>query len=50
MMAERDRQRNQHRLDAIDFASAAIEEAQYAVLDAQLARMTADSMAAAASA
>jgi hypothetical protein len=36
-------------LDAIDYAAAAIEEAEYAVLDAQLARVTADSLRAAAS-
>jgi hypothetical protein len=34
-------------IDAVDFASAAIEEAQYAVLDAVLARRRADVMAAA---
>ena len=34
-------------IDALDFASAAIEEAQYAVLDAVLARRKADVMAAA---
>ena len=34
-------------IDAVDFASAAIEEAQYAVLDAVLARRKADVMAAA---
>ena len=32
-------------IDAVDFASAAIEEAQYAVLDAVLARRKADVMA-----
>ena len=34
-------------IDAVNFASAAIEEAQYAVLDAVLARRRADVMAAA---
>ena len=33
--------------DAVDFAAAAIKEAEYAVLNAQLARMNADAMAAA---
>ena len=32
---------------AVDFASAALEEAEYAVLDARLARMEADDLAAA---
>ena len=32
---------------AIDFAYAAIEEAEYAVLDAELARMEADELSAA---
>ena len=34
-------------IDAVNFASAAIEEAEYAVLDAVLARRRADVMAAA---
>jgi hypothetical protein len=33
-------------LDAIDFASSAVEEAKYAVLDAMLARKDADVLAA----
>ena len=39
--------RRQTPLDAVNFASAAIEEAHYAVLDAVLARRDADVMAAA---
>lgn len=47
-MAEEDAQwAEADAVDAVEFASVAIEEAQYAVLDAVLARRDADVMAAA---
>ena len=48
---DRAKRRAEHRADdavfAIEFAYAAIEEAEYAVLDAELARMEADELSAA---